>query len=206
MSTTEVLTLPAIGPDSAGLLMTPEEFDAITEYDDLYSYELIRGVLVVNPIPSEQEAEPNELLGFFLNLYREQHPQGAALDLTLQERYVRLPDSRRKADRVIWSGLGRRPNPREDVPTIVVEFVSAGKRNWRRDYVEKRRDYLELGVPEYWLLDRFRRTMTVYRNAPAGATEIVIPEDQTYHTPLLPGFELPLARLLAAADAWSDPD
>jgi Uma2 family endonuclease len=202
MSTTDVLTLPAIGPDSAGLLMTPEEFDAITESDDLYSYELIRGVLVVNPIPSEQEAEPNELLGFFLNLYREQHPQGSALDLTLQERYVRLPDSRRKADRVIWAGLGRRPNPREDVPTIVVEFVSAGKRDWRRDYVEKRRDYLELGVSEYWLIDRFQRIMTVYRNAPAGATETVIPEGQTYHTPLLPGFELPLARLLAAADAW----
>jgi Uma2 family endonuclease len=206
MSTTEVLTLPAIGPDSAGLLMTPEEFDAITESDDLYSYELIRGVLVVNPIPSEQEADPNEVLGGLLFLYREQHPQGAALDLTLQERYVRLPDSRRKADRVIWAGLGRRPNPREDVPTIVVEFVSAGKRNWWRDYVEKRRDYLELGVPEYWLFDRFRRTMTVYRNAPAGATEMVIPEDQTYHTPLLPGFELPLVRLLAAADAWQDPE
>jgi Uma2 family endonuclease len=206
MSTTEVLTVPAIGPGSAGLLMTPEEFDAITEYDDLYSYELIRGVLVVNPIPSEQEAEPNELLGGLLYVYRTQHPQGAALDLTLPERYVRLPDSRRKADRVIWAGLGRRPNPREDVPTITVEFVSAGKRSWRRDYVEKRRDYLELGVPEYWLIDRFRRIMTVYRNAPAGATEAVIPEGQTYQTPLLPGFELPLARLLAAADAWQDLD
>jgi len=53
-------------------------------------------VLVVNPIPSEQEAEPNELLGFLLNLYREQHPKGSALDPTLQERYVRTADSRRK--------------------------------------------------------------------------------------------------------------
>src|SRR5438552_1016067 len=88
MSTAEVLTLPAIGLGSAGLLMTPEEFDAIEEYDELYSYELVRGVLIVNPIPSEQEAGPNELLGFLLNLYREQHLQGAALDATLLERYV----------------------------------------------------------------------------------------------------------------------
>lgn len=201
MSPTDVLSPPAIGPASAGLLMTTEEFDAITEYDDLYSYELIHGVLVVNPIPSEQEAEPNELLGFFLNLYREQHPQGAALDLTLQERYIRLPHSRRKADRVIWAGLGRRPNPKVDVPAITIEFVSAGKRNWRRDYVEKRREYLGLGVSEYWIIDRFQRIMTVYR---AGAAETVIPEGETYRTPLLPGFELPLARLLAAADAWQD--
>jgi Uma2 family endonuclease len=204
MSTTDVLSPPAIGPASAGLLMTPEEFDAITDYDELYSYELIHGVLVVNPIPSEQEAHPNELLGGLLHLYREQHPDGAALDLALQERYIRLAHSRRKADRVIWAGLGRRPKPKGDVPTIVVEFVSAGKRNWRRDYVEKRREYLGLGVAEYWIIDRFQRTLTVYRDPAAGAAETVIPEGEVYRTPLLPGFELPLARLLAAADAWRD--
>ena len=203
MSTTDVLSPPAIGPASAGLLMTPEEFDEITEYDELYSYELIHGVLVVNPIPSEQEAEPNELLGGLLHLYREQHPQGATLDLTLQERYIQLAHSRRKADRVIWVGLGRRPQPKEDVPTIVVEFVSAGKRNWRRDYVEKRREYLGLGVAEYWIIDRFQRTLTIYRDAP-GAAETVIAEGEVYRSPLLPGFEVPLARLLAAADAWRD--
>jgi len=203
MSTTDVLSPPAIGPASAGLLMTPEEFDAITKYDERYSYELIHGVLVVNPIPSEQEAEPNELLGGLLHLYREQHPQGATLDLTLQERYIQLAHSRRKADRVIWVGLGRRPQPKEDVPTIVVEFVSAGKRNWRRDYVEKRREYLGLGVAEYWIIDRFQRTLTIYRDAP-GAAETVIAEGEVYRSPLLPGFEVPLARLLAAADAWRD--
>jgi Uma2 family endonuclease len=202
VSTTETRTLPFIGPDAAGILMTPEEFDAITDYDDLYAYELIHGVLVVNPIPSEMEAGPNEVLGGLLFVYKEQHLQGTALDMTLQERYLQLPQSRRKADRVIWAGLGRRPRPKEDVPTIVVEFVSAGKRNWQRDYVEKRREYLELGVTEYWVIDRFRRAMTVYRNLPGAAAERVIAEDETYQTDLLPGFELPLARLLAAADDW----
>jgi Uma2 family endonuclease len=206
MSTTETRTLPSIGPATAGILMTPEEFDAITEYDDLYDYELIHGVLVVNPIPSEMEADPNDELGFLLRLYAEQHPQGSALDKTLQERYLRLPHSRRKADRVIWAGLGRMPKPKDDVPTIVVEFVSAGKANWRRDYIEKRREYLELGVIECWVIDRFRRTMTVYRDAPGAAAEAVFPEDAIYQTPLLPGFELPLARLLATTDSWQEPE
>jgi hypothetical protein len=31
----------ALGPDSAGLLMTPEEFDAVEEYDENYRYELV---------------------------------------------------------------------------------------------------------------------------------------------------------------------
>jgi hypothetical protein len=61
---------------------------------------------------------------------------------------------------VIWTGLGRTPNFRTDVPRVVVEFVSEGRRNWQRDYVVKREEYQELGVGEYWIIDRFSRTMT----------------------------------------------
>jgi Uma2 family endonuclease len=201
MSTIEIAAdAPVVlGPDLAGTLMTPEEFDAVEECDEDYVYELIRGVLIVSPPPSEEERDPNEELGFLLRLYREQHPQGTALDATLSEQYVRTLDSRRRADRVIWAGLGRQPNPRRDVPTIVVEFVSPGKRNRLRDYVEKRGEYLAIGVAEYWVIDRFRRTLTVYR---AGEPDVVVPHDGTYRTPRLPGFELPLARVLAAADRW----
>ena len=52
-----------LGPESAGILMTPEEFDNIEEYDECYTYELINGVLVVNPIPNPEETGPNEFLG-----------------------------------------------------------------------------------------------------------------------------------------------
>ena len=92
-------------------------------------YELIHGVLVVTPPPLEEERGPNEArLGGLLYLYRMQHPQGSALDDTLSEQYVSTQDSIRRADPVIWAGLGRAPNPRKDFPTIVVEFVSEGKR------------------------------------------------------------------------------
>lgn len=201
MSTTSPIEVHPIGPTSAGITMSPEEFDAIDDYDDQYRYELVHGVLVVHAIPSEGEAGPNEELGFLLRLYHEQHPQGAALNATLPERYVRTADSRRRADRVIWAGLGRMPNPVHDVPTIVVEFVSAGRRDWRRDYVEKQQEYLAVGVAEYWVIDRFERKMTVYR---PSAAEIIIRESEVYRTDLLPGFELPLSRLLAAADAWRE--
>ena len=52
---------------------------------------------------------------------------------------------------MIWAGLGRLPNPKRDVPTIAFESVSAGKRNWKRDYVDKREEYLEAGVVEHGL-------------------------------------------------------
>jgi Uma2 family endonuclease len=189
-----------LGPESAGVLMTPEEFDAIEEYDENYRYELVHGVLVVTPIPLAEETGPNELLGHVLLNYRECHPQGSALDHTLPQQYVRTRSGRRIADRLIWTGLGRLPNRRKDTPSIAVEFVSAGRRSRQRDYVDKRQEYEEAGIQQYWIIDRFQRTLTVIRFLPTGVEEKIVSEGQTYQTALLPGFELPLARLLEAAD------
>lgn len=200
MSATTDQTTLVLGIESAGVRMTPEEFDSVENYDDLYRYELIHGVLVVSPHPLPQETSPNEELGHILRHYRDHQPAGAALNLTLPEQDVRTPDSRRRADRLIWAGLGRVPNVKLDLPTIVVEFVSAGKRSWRRDYEEKKREYMALGISEYWIFDRFRRTMTVFRNEPPGVIEQVHGENDTYRTDRLPGFELPIARLRAEAD------
>jgi Uma2 family endonuclease len=192
-----------LGPFSNGIVMTPEEFDAVTEYDDRYAYELIHGVLIVSPTPGESERDPNDELALLLRLYQQTHPDGSILDKTLPEQYVPLKDGRRRADRVIWIRLGRVPDPKVDIPAIVAEFVSKRKRDRARDYEEKRHDYQALGVLEYWIIDRFDRTMTVFKSAPEGPAEVVVKADETYRTPLLPGFELPLARLLKVADDWA---
>jgi Uma2 family endonuclease len=190
------------GPESAGTLMTPREFDR-AEFAEGYRYELLHGVLVVSPSPLENERDPNEDLGHLLRTYQETHPEGAALNATLPEHTVRTKENRRRADRVIWAGLGRRPR-REDKPTVVVEFVSKGKKDRTRDYEEKRDEYLALGVKEYWIFDRFRRTLTVYAARGGKAKKQIFRERQTYTTELLPGFELPLPRLFALADYWPE--
>lgn len=205
MATYRVKSTMRIGLDSAGMLMTPAEFDAIKRVDDRFRYELIRGVLVVTRIPSPAERDPNEELGRFLRNYREDHPQGSKLDATFGEQYVYGKENRRRADRVIWAGLGRLPDLERDVPTIVVEFVSRGRQNQVRDYEVKRDEYLEIGVSEYWIIDRFRRTMTVHSRGTEGPVERVIGQDEGYRTELLPGFELPLGRLLGRADLWKRP-
>jgi Uma2 family endonuclease len=196
-----------IGPELNGITMTPEEYDNTPpdEWERGFRYELVRGVLIVNPPPLIQERDPNEELGYLLRRYKEDHPQGAALDRTVPEHQIVTGENRRNADRVIWCGLGRRPDPRNDVPTIAVEFVSEGRRNWLRDYVEKRDEYLAVGVREYWIINRFARTLTVYTlGADGSPTEREVPEGEIYRTGRLPGFELPLARLLAAADLWNE--
>jgi Uma2 family endonuclease len=190
-----------LGPRSAGALLTLEEFDH-ARFREGWRYELINGVLVVSPIPSRSERDPNEELGHSLRTYQESHSQGSALDLTLAEETIETRLNRRRADRVLWAGLGRLPEEGEP-PTIVVELVSEGKLNRERDYVAKRTEYREIGVKEYWIIDRFTRTMTVYRFSQGRDEEQVIPSTHAYETPLLPGFELPLGQLLKLAERWS---
>ena len=63
---------------------------------------------IVPPTLSTPTFHPPSVL---LHLYRMQHLQGSALDDTLSEQHVSTHDSSRRADRVIWAGLGRAPNP-----------------------------------------------------------------------------------------------
>jgi len=194
-----------IGPEMAGVSMSPEEFDSATEWNEFYTYELINGVLVVAPAPGVAERGPNELLSRWLGNYQEHHPQGSALDYTVTQQDVRVGENRRRADRVIWAGLGRLPDFDNDVPAIAIEFVSAGLRNWQRDYQLKRKEYHAAGISEYWVIDRFRRQMTVYRRVGSRSVKLTIDDDEVYTTSLLPGFELPVAKLFDEADRVASP-
>jgi Uma2 family endonuclease len=205
MDSTPKAARPKIGPHSAGTLITVKEFDVTpaSRFVRGYRYEVINGVLVVTPPVSDAEADPNDELGHLLRTYKEFNPQGSILDATMPERLVPGTPNRRRCDRAIWVGLGRLPETTRDVPATVVEFVSSNKRDALRDYEEKRDEYLAAGVKEYWIIDRFRRIMTVYRPGLAGPTYDIVTEAQSYQTELLPGFTLALAQLLAKADVWS---
>lgn len=194
---TSEITVLRLGPGAAGMRLAPEEFDA-AEFERGPRYELINRVLIVSPAPLPQERDPNDCLSHWLRSYQVNHPQGWSLDSTLPEHDVLVGDDRRRADRVIWAGLGRQPRV-DETPTIVIEFVSAGRRNLTRDYETKRREYLSIGVQEYWVFNRFSRTLTVFQG---GGKKKVLEGDQVFTPPLLPGFELSLADLFKTADRW----
>ena len=197
-----------LGPRDAGIPLTLDEFEA-ARFEEGYRYELINGVLVVSPPPLEEERDANEELGYLFRLYQETHPEGSALDLTLPEHNLRTRLQNRRCDRAVWTGLGRMPRTRgpvrnRDAPSIVVEFPSSRPADQRRDYDEKRIEYRDLSVQEYWIIDRFRRAMTAYSWRGKRWVKRVVKEGETYTTPLLPGFELSVARLLAVADKYGD--
>lgn len=186
---------------SAGLLMTPEEFRGVTDFDDSYRYELVHDVCVVFPAPAVNERLPNGTLGHWLRTYGDSHRRGFSLNETMFSQEVTTSHGIRRPDRVIWAGLGRFPEIDRDPPTIVIEFVSNTSRDRRRDHEQKREEYAEIGVAEYWIIDRFRRTMTVCRG---NEVPLIVRETETYTTDRLPGFELPLGKLLAVADRYGD--
>ena len=82
------------------------------------------------------------------------------------------------------------------VPEVVVEIASKATR--KRDETIKRRLYERAGVTEYWVIDPEIDVVRVYRGAGDGfgrPLELSREANDILTTTLLPGLELPLARL-----------
>jgi Uma2 family endonuclease len=81
-------------------------------------------------------------------------------------------------------------------PELIVEVLSPGATNERRDRQAKRKLYETQGVREYWIADWRLRQVEVYRREEGmlrlAATLLV---EDTLTSPLLPGFSYPVARL-----------
>ena len=81
-------------------------------------------------------------------------------------------------------------------PELIVEVLSPGADNERRDRETKLKLYTSRGVQDYWLLDWRLKQVEVYRRQ-TGILQLVgtlFPGD-TLTSPLLPGFACDVARL-----------
>ena len=81
-------------------------------------------------------------------------------------------------------------------PNLVVEIGSESTR--KRDQTIKLRLYERFGVTEYWVVDPESDGIIVYRRSGdqfERAAELSRQRGDTLSTPLLPGLELPLAKI-----------
>ncbi|WNZ22518.1 Uma2 family endonuclease [Leptolyngbya sp. NK1-12] len=80
-------------------------------------------------------------------------------------------------------------------PELIVEVLSPGENNERRDREIKLKLYATQGVREYWIVDLQLQQVQVYRRQQAtlqlAATLFV---DDEISSPLLPGFACPITR------------
>lgn len=95
----------------------------------------------------------------------------------------------------IWQASDRKMH---GGPELVVEVLSPGAENERRDREAKLALYSRHGVDEYWLLDPAALTVSVFRRAGNALALTAVPgQDDTLTSPVLPGFSVLVARLFA---------
>ena len=83
-------------------------------------------------------------------------------------------------------------------PELIVEVLSPGAKNQRRDRDLKLRLYSARGVREYWIVDRQTQQIEVYRRERAALSLVAtLFSDDELSTPLLPGFSCPVSQLFA---------
>ena len=161
-------------------------------------YEVIDGELFVSQAPSWRHQFPASKLNTALEAWSEETGRGTTLQvpgLVFASGDGAIPD-------VTWISWDRL-RAAEDAaghftigPELVVEVLSPGSDNVRRDREAKLSLYAAQGVDEYWIVDWQRRTVDVFRRAgEALALAQTLGGEDVLETSLLPGFSVPLPKL-----------
>jgi Uma2 family endonuclease len=172
--------------------------------DDGKRYEIIDGELHVSRQPSWDHQFTCGRLFRFLDEWSHRTGLGAvnlAPGLILAEDDDVAPD-------LVWLGRARMATALgadgklHAAPELVIEVLSSGVANERRDREAKLKLYGRRGVEEYWIVDWMSRRVEVYRRE-AGPLALVatLGASDTLTSPLLPGFACPVAELFFARPA-----
>ena len=169
---------------------------AAADFDEPWTYERVDGRLVVMSPEGTGHVSQSEPWRNRLGAYCLARPDLVLAIVT--QAWIHVDDENtRIADIGVYLGLPYEALDIPDqVPDLVFEFVSKGKANRRRDYVEKRAQYEKLGVREYVIVDRFDKKVTVLTLVEGRYVEKVLTPADAYRSPFLPGFEIPLAEVL----------
>lgn len=122
--------------------------------------EFTDGCLEFLPMPTRWHMLLAERFYLWLHAHVSAHRLGevhmAPLRVRMGRRRIRQPD-------VVWlrnehlRGLFKPP----EGAALVMEVVSPGSGNRERDFVQKRKEYAEAGVEEYWIIDPDESAVTV---------------------------------------------
>jgi len=165
--------------------------------DDGRRYEIIDGELFVTRAPHWKHQNVSVKIGMALENWSVQSQLGEAAvnpGLVFSEIDSVIPD-------VVWATYERLETMLDEAghlvaaPELVVEVLSPGKNNERRDRQAKLKLYSSYGVLEYWIADRQQRKVEVYRRD-RGILQLALSlyaEDELT-SPLLPGFSVLVAQ------------
>jgi Uma2 family endonuclease len=165
-------------------------------------YELFNGELIEVPPESGQNVQiANRLLLIFAMLVGIDRVRGHGLELEVRGK----PKSRYPALTIIQPEhvqlLAKRNTIRLTMPppALVVEVVSPGELQWERDYVAKRAQYEDLGIPEYWIINPQDQTVLVLAQNGQGFAPVgTFAGDRVVMSPQFQSLNLTAAQLFEA--------
>jgi Uma2 family endonuclease len=122
--------------------------------------EFVRGRLEFLPVPTKLHQRLLKRIFLLLNNVVERLELGEVFPAPLR---VRTVDGVLREPDVVFLPPDDGSDPRAPAVgmQLAVEVVSPGKRNRQRDLEEKREEYAEARVPEYWIVDEEERRLTV---------------------------------------------
>jgi len=173
-------------------LLTPAEFTALMDRAGWKApIELIDGEVVVIP-PTGGDASLAQIeVAHRIRAWQSDESRAGRV---LTDVFVRVGDAFLAPD-VAWWSEGHEPpigpGAIGTVPDLVVEVLSPATR--ANDVGPKRRQYLDAGVRELWLVDPAARSVTVVRQS--GDSRLGDSDELT--SPLLPGLAIAVSDLFA---------
>jgi Uma2 family endonuclease len=184
---------------TSSLRWTSADLEALP--DDGKRYEIIDGELYVSKQPHWHHQFVCGRIFRFLDEWNDQTGAGvvnAAPGLIFADDDDVAPD-------VIWISKERLATALDEkghlhaAPELVVEVLSLGFHNERRDREAKLKLYSRRGVHEYWIVDWQQRQVEVYRREQAALrlVETLFEQDEL-RSPLLPGFACRVGQLFAS--------
>lgn len=150
--------------------LTIADWDAMP-YRDGNRYEIIEGELFVSCSPGLTHQMVSDNLAFLIRSFLKTNPIGRVVStpgLILSNYSGVIPDlvffRREQRDKIVKDDRLHGP------PALVVEILSLGSTNIRRDRVAKLQLYAKHGVPEYWIIDPRIMTLERYENQGSSLT------------------------------------
>ncbi len=176
---------------------TSKDLDAFPR-DDGTRYEIIDGDLYVSTAPSLHHQYTARRLIAVLDAWRLATPLGEIFPepgLTFAADNDVIPD-------LVWISHSRLQDAEDPAghltraPELVIEVLSPGPTNTRRDREIKLALYGRQGVDEYWIVDPLAHTIDVYRQGEGRLAHVDgLTAEDTLTSALLPGFSCPVHTL-----------
>jgi Uma2 family endonuclease len=195
-----VSTLPAGEALMAvGFRFTQADFDRLPEIEGI-RYELIDGELYM----STQPAEPHQYTCMVLTTDLAMWSRQSGAGMVIPAPGLVFPNDDNVAPDLVWISFARRALALDAsghyrlAPEIVVEVLSPGGVNERRDREVKLDLYSRRNVQEYWIADWQNRTLEVYRHdGVALRLERTLTNGDLLTSPILSGFSCQVETLWA---------